>query len=93
MTGKSVVPAYGDSNEAEEKELFETAPVHKAVMVPAIPSIISQIASIICNLADTFYSGQLQNPYMVAAVTLVYLWFSLLTAPGDEDARRFPYRD
>lgn len=48
-------------NELEEKELFETAPVHKAVMALAIPSIISQIVSIIYNLADTFYIGQMGN--------------------------------
>lgn len=71
-------------NELEEKELFETAPVYKAVMALAIPSIISQIVSIIYNLADTFYIGKMGNPYMVAAVMLVYPWFSLLTALGDD---------
>lgn len=70
-------------NELSEKELFETIPVHKAVAALAIPSIISQIVSIIYNLADTFYIGQLGNPYMVAAVTLVYPWFNLLTALGN----------
>lgn len=55
----------------KERDLFETAPVHKAVAALAIPSIISQIVSIIYNLADTFFIGQLGNPYMVTAVTLV----------------------
>ena len=54
-----------------EKELFETMPVPKAVATLAIPTIISQIVTIIYNLADTFFIGQLGNPYMVAAVTLV----------------------
>lgn len=66
-----------------EKELFEIMPVHKAVATLAIPCIISQIVSIIYNLADTFYIGQLGNPYMVAAVTLVYPWFNILTALGN----------
>ena len=69
--------------EIAEKELFETIPVHKAVAALAIPSIISQIVSVIYNLADTFYIGQLGNPYMVAAVTLVYPWFNMLTALGN----------
>ncbi len=66
-----------------EKEIFETMPVQKAVSALAIPTIISQIVSIIYNLADTFFIGQLGNPYMVAAATLVYPWFSLLTALGN----------
>ncbi len=70
-------------DEDKERELFETAPVHKAVAALAIPSIISQIVSIIYNLADTFFIGQIGNPYMVAAVTLIYPWFNILTALGN----------
>ena len=70
-------------DKTSEKELFEIMPVHKAVAALAIPSVISQIVSIIYNLADTFYIGQLGNPYMVAAVTLVYPWFNVLTALGN----------
>lgn len=40
--------------EVSEKEIFETMPVHKAVAAMAVPTIISQIVSIIYNLADTF---------------------------------------
>lgn len=70
-------------DEDKERELFETAPVHKAVAALAIPSIISQIVSIIYNLADTFFIGHIGNPYMVAAVTLIYPWFNILTALGN----------
>lgn len=48
-----------------------------------MPSVISQVVSIIYNLADTFYIGQFGNPYMVAGVTLVSPWFNLLTALGN----------
>ena len=37
----------------------------------------------IYNLADTFFVGQIGNPYMVAAVSLVSPWFNLLTALGN----------
>lgn len=70
-------------DEVSEKELFETVPAHKAVVALAIPSIISQVVSIIYNLADTFFIGQFGNPYMVAGVTLVSPWFNLLTALGN----------
>lgn len=37
----------------------------------------------IYNLADTFFIGQIGNPAMVAAVSLVSPWFNLLTALGN----------
>lgn len=40
--------------ELSEKELFETAPVPKAVAALAIPTILSQVVTMIYNLADTF---------------------------------------
>lgn len=58
-------------------------PVPRAVAALAVPTIISQVVSMIYNLADTFFIGQLGDPYMVAAITLVYPWFSLLTALGN----------
>lgn len=38
-----------------EKELFEELPVPKAVATLAIPTIISQVVTMIYNLADTFF--------------------------------------
>ena len=69
--------------EISEKELFETVPVPSAVATLAIPTILSQVVSMIYNLADTFFVGQIGNPYMVAAVSLVSPWFNLLTALGN----------
>lgn len=69
--------------EVSEKELFETIPVPRAVMTLTIPTVISQIVTMIYNLADTFFIGQLGNPSMVAAVSLVSPWFNLLTALGN----------
>ena len=71
------------NSELSKRELFETVPVKKAVATLAVPTIISQIVTIIYNLADTFFVGQLNNPYMVAAVTVVSPWFNLLTALGN----------
>lgn len=69
--------------ELSEKELFETIPVPQAVMTLAIPTVISQVVTMIYNLADTFFIGQLGNPCMVAAISLVSPWFNLLTALGN----------
>ena len=56
-----------------EKELFESVPVPRAVATLAVPTIISQVVTMIYNLADTFFIGQIGDPYMVAAVSLVSL--------------------
>ena len=66
-----------------EQELFESIPVPRAVATLAVPTIISQVVTRIYNLADTFFVGQIGDPYMVAAVSLVSPWFNLLTALGN----------
>ena len=69
--------------ERSEQYLFEKMPVPKAVATLAIPTIISQVVTMIYNLADTFFVGQIGDPLMVAAVSLVSPWFNLLTALGN----------
>ena len=69
--------------EQSEKYLFEEMPVPRAVATLAIPTIISQVVTMIYNLADTFFIGQIGDPAMVAAVSLVSPWFNLLTAIGN----------
>ena len=61
-------------------ELFETAPVPKALAVMALPTIMSQLVTLIYNIADTWFIGRTQNPYMVAASSLVLTVFLLATA-------------
>lgn len=58
------------SDTSNKKELFENAPVGKAILTLSIPTIISQLISVIYNIADTFYVGQTGNPYMIAGVSL-----------------------
>lgn len=67
----------------KEKYIFESMPVPKAVATLAVPTIISQVVTMIYNLADTFFIGQIGDPEMVAAVSLVSPWFNLLTALGN----------
>ena len=50
--------------------LFESARVPDAVMRLVIPAVLSQIVSLIYNMTDTFYVGQLGDPDQVAAVSL-----------------------
>lgn len=55
-------------------------PVGKALTQMAIPTIISQLITMVYNLADTYFIGRTNNPYMVAAASLSYVLFFILTA-------------
>lgn len=54
----------------DKKELFENTPVTKAILTLSVPTIISQLISVIYNIADTFYVGRTGNPYMIAGVSV-----------------------
>ena len=60
-------------------ELFERAPIHRAVLALAVPTVISQLITVVYNVADTFFIGQLGDPAQVAAATLAMPPFILLT--------------
>ena len=62
------------------EELFENVPVPKALATLAIPTIISQLITMVYNLADTFFVGKTGDPYKIAASSLVYVLFFALTA-------------
>lgn len=67
----------------EKQRIFEELSIPRAVATMAIPTIISQIVTMIYNLADTFFIGQMQDPYMVAAISVAGPWFHLITAFGN----------
>ena len=68
--------------EDKTTEIFKNAPVPKAVLSNAIPSIISMIMVLAYNLADTFFIGQTKNAYMVAAVSVATPAFLIFMAIG-----------
>lgn len=54
--------------------------VGKAVAKLAIPTVISQIVVILYSLADTFFVGQIGDPNQLAALSITFPIFTLLTA-------------
>jgi Na+-driven multidrug efflux pump len=52
--------------------LFEKMPVPKALATLAIPTIISQLITMIYNLADTFFIGMANDPSQTAASSLAF---------------------
>lgn len=66
---------------ADDKSLlFAEVPVRKAVLTLAIPTVISQLITVVYNMADTFFIGQLNDPLQVAAATIAMPCFMFLTA-------------
>ncbi len=63
---QGVIPEMDD-----KKILFEKDKVWHALMVMALPAIASQLIALVYNLADTWFVGRTNNPYMVASTSLV----------------------
>ena len=60
-----------------KKFLFENDSVPHALAVMALPSIASQLITLVYNLADTWFVGRTNNPYMVASCSLVLPMYML----------------
>lgn len=67
------------ANQTDREALFTTAPVGRAVLSLAVPTVIAQLITVVYNMADTFFIGQLGDPNQVAAATLAMPMFVLLT--------------
>ena len=65
---------------ADKTEIFERMPVPAALAKLAVPTIISQLITLVYNIADLWFIGQTDNPYMVAATSLVATIFLMATA-------------
>lgn len=63
-----------------EKKIYADMPVPKAVATMIIPTIISQIITVIYNLADTWYVGLTNNAAAVAAISLCLPVYNIMTA-------------
>ena len=64
------------------EEIFKTMTVPQAVRTMAVPAVISQLIVLIYNLADTYFIGQTNSPYMVAGVSLILPLFNVCLAIG-----------
>ena len=69
-----------ERNGQDSTYLFERMPVPRALLRMAIPTIASQLITLIYNIADTWFIGRTNNPYMVAAASLVLTVYMLCVA-------------
>lgn len=64
---------------AEKKELFEKMPIPKAILAMALPTIISNVITLIYNMSDTFFIGRTGDSLMVAGMSVCYTAVVLTT--------------
>ena len=64
----------------QNRELFENMPVPKALLTLALPTIASQVITMVYNLSDTFFIGLTEDPFKVAASSLSFSMFFFIHA-------------
>ena len=67
----------------DETSVFENDSVIQSVLIMAIPTIISQMITVLYNYADTIFVGQLNDPKQVAAIALAFPLTIIITALGN----------
>ena len=73
----------GKQARIEWQDAFLNLPVPRAVAKFAVPTILSQMVTLLYNLADTFFVGHTNDPAQVAALTLSFPLFMSLTMVGN----------
>lgn len=61
----------------EQEDVLRNLPVPKALFKMILPAVASQLIVLIYNMADTFFVGQTNNPYMVAGTSLILPVFNI----------------
>ena len=64
----------------KKEELFSKVPVSRALISLAVPTIISQVITIIYNMADTFFIGKINDPAQVAATAIAMPAYMIINA-------------
>ena len=64
-------------------DIFQGRSVPATIAKFAIPTILSQLVTLLYNLADTFFVGHTNDPAQVAALTLSFPIFMSLTMVGN----------
>ncbi|MFG6331648.1 MAG: MATE family efflux transporter [Lachnospiraceae bacterium] len=64
-------------------ELLEHSPVPQAILKLSIPTVLSNIVSLLYNLTDTYFIGMLNDPVQLGAISLAFPVFMLIQAVGN----------
>lgn len=63
--------------------VLDSLPVNKAIWTLAIPTMMAMLVQVVYNMTDTFFIGQLNNPNMVAAISIAMPIFMIIQAFGN----------
>ena len=67
----------GEKSSLSKEDIFQNLPIASALRKMILPAVASQLIVLIYNMADTFFVGQTNNPYMVAATSLILPVFNI----------------
>lgn len=62
---------------SSRENIFNNFPIPTALRKMIVPAVASQLIVLIYNMADTFFVGQTNNPYMVAGTSLILPVFNI----------------
>ena len=82
MTGR-LTNISTNINMSSNKDIFEGRSIPATIAKFAVPTVLSQLVTLIYNLADTYFVGQTDNPSQVAALTLSFPIFMILVMVGN----------
>ncbi|MPW25866.1 MATE family efflux transporter [Alkalibaculum sp. M08DMB] len=63
--------------------ILDSMPVNKAIRMLAIPTMVAMLIQVIYNMTDTFFIGKLNDPNMIAAISLSMPIFMIIQAFGN----------
>ena len=74
---KAQVSSMQTNARSSREDIFEHLPIPAALRKMIVPAVASQLIVLIYNMADTFFVGQTDNPYMVAGTSLILPVFNI----------------
>ena len=67
----------------DRTHILSSMPVYKAIWTLAIPTMMAMLVQVIYNMTDTFFIGKLNEPNMVAAISISFPVFMMIQAFGN----------
>lgn len=67
----------------KNSEIFESAPIPRAVAKLALPTMLTMLVNVLYNMVDTYFIGRTGDPNQVAAVSIATPIFLFLMAAGN----------
>ncbi|MDO4797895.1 MAG: MATE family efflux transporter [Coriobacteriales bacterium] len=64
----------------DKTAIFETMSVPKALAIMSLPAVVAQLVATTYGIADAWFIGCVDNPYMIAASSLVQTFYLILMA-------------